>query len=147
MKEVFGFLVVILGLVITLAFGCARLSDAETNRAHAQAAAERARGEARAVVIEAQAESRLHSAQAAAITQSSNLPYAVLSIGVTVVLAIFTGGLVFLAWLRQTSLEFHSPGRIETRTVILLPSGMSRREFWRMISAEADEIKLLGGGQ
>lgn len=146
MKEAFGFLIVILGLIITLIFGWGRLNDAAAERAYAQAQAERARGEARAMVIEAQAESRLHSAQAAAITQASNLPYAVIGVGATVVLAIFIGSLIFLVWLRQSTLEFQ-PRRIETRTIILLPSGMSRREFWRMISAETDEVKLLGGGR
>lgn len=148
MKEAFGFLIVILVLGVLILFGWARLNDAEANRADAQAAAERARGEARAMIIEAQAESRLHSAQAAAITLASNLPYAVIGVGTVAVLAIFIGSLIFLVWLRQSAPIYpQQPRRIETRTIILLPAGMSRREFWRMISAETDEMKLLGGGQ
>lgn len=145
MKEALGFLIVILGLIITLIFGWGRLNDAEANRAYARAAAERARGEARAMVIEAQAESRLHSAQAAAITQSANLPYAVLGVGTVAALVIFIGAMIVIVYLRQTAPTYH-PRYIETRTVILIPPGTSRREFWRLMS-QADQVKALEDGE
>lgn len=145
MKEAFGGLIIILGLVIVLIFGWGRLNDAEANRAYARAEAERARGEARAMVIEAAAESRLHSAQAAAITQASNLPYAVLGVGTVAALTIFIGSLMFLVWIRQNAPIYSPPRSIETRTIILLPDGMSHREFWRSMT-KTTEIKLLKGG-
>lgn len=117
-----------------------QLNDSATNRANAQAAAERARGEARAMVIEAQAESRLSAAQASAITQAANLPYAVLGVGTVAALVIFIGAMMVIVYLRQSA-------PVETRTVyIMLPPGQSRREFYKAL-ATYEALPLAPGEQ
>ena len=99
------------------------------------------RNYSRAAIILAKGESRQDTAVAM-------LPYAVIAASVATGLTVVATGLtLFLT--RQSNDSGKTPHmveRIETRTIILLPSqGMSRREIYRIIGG-ATEVKRLGSG-
>ena len=129
MKHLFLWLIVVLGLVALLMFGLAQAREAAARHEYARAAAARARGEAQAMIINAQAESRLH-------TQAANLPYVILG-----VVAIFGSVILYLVVARPTAPQYIE--RSETRIILVVEPGNSRRVMWRRLSQVSDEVQLL----
>lgn len=97
-----------------------------------QSAATRAHAEA--AIIRAQAQARLDAT-------SANLPYVV--IGVVALMGLCTltlAGLVLYKW--GDSPANQPPHIIETRTIIMLQPGQSRRDLWQTIS-NAETVKAI----
>lgn len=123
MKQLFLWLIVVLGLIALLMFGLSSLNEAQANKIYA-------RGQARAMVIEAQGQARLDSAQAQAVISASMFPYLALTVA-----SIFGAVLVTVLVTRQ-------PIQNERIVVLMLPEGHSKREAFEMISG-ASKVKLL----
>ncbi len=129
MKQAFLWLIVILGLVGLLTLASARADEARTSRLYA-----------RAHLVEAQSSSRQY-------LLAGLMPYTIIAvsiIGGTIAIVALVAGVVAVVavWPRSPV----APGRvieIETRTIILLQPGQSRRELWRALSG-ADEVTLRG---
>jgi len=121
-----------LGLVIIILYGLTAYNEAAANKVYAQ-------GQARAIILEAQGQARLDAAQAGVVTLAAMLPYAVLGLSVLVVF----GELAFLLILKQSAAPVQ---HIETRTIILLQPGQSRRQLYRALSQTGPSASPLAGG-
>jgi hypothetical protein len=96
-----------------------------------ETAAQRAYAEA--AVIRAQSQARLDAT-------SAYLPYvAIVAVAGLGVSALAVAGLVLYQWGAAPN---HPPRVIETRTIIILQPGQSRRELWRTVS-EAETAQLI----
>lgn len=103
---------------------------------HNETAAQRAY--AQAAIIRAQSQARLDAT-------SAFLPYvAIVAVAGLGVSALTVAGLVIYKW--GEAAPNHSPNHItETRTIILLQPGQSRRELWQTIS-NAETVRSIKGG-
>lgn len=95
-----------------------------------------AQGQARAMIIEAQGQARLDSAQANAVNLASTLPYVILGIVVVFGAVILVSAVAMFRQVASPKIE-----RIETRYVLMLPSGSKRQMYQRL----GDGIKLIEG--
>jgi len=133
-KQFLLWLIVILGLVSLILYASTAYNEAAANKYYAQ-------GQARAMVIAAQGQARLDAAQAGAVTLAAMLPYAVLGLSVLVTF----GGLALLLVLKQAAAPVQRVIKIETRTIILLQPGQSRRQVWRALGGGGQGKVLLAG--
>ena len=139
MKQVGGFLVVILGLVLVIILGLSSCQDKATDAASAQAALAYAQGQARATIIEAQGQARLDSAQATNMMVAAMTPLIVLAV---VVLAILTG-LIIMAWVMVAFVRGGGGGNPQVVYMLAppeylaaLPPGLSRRQGYKLLTDE-----------
>ena len=122
MKELFLWLIVILGLIALLLYAGTKFNESAADKYYAQ-------GRARAMIIEAQGQARLD-------TTTALMPYLTLGL-----IAIFGSAILILAVVILR--EKRPVERIETRYIILLPQG-SKRQMYQALG-RIDEIKLLKG--
>lgn len=124
------FLVAILGLVALIIFGLDNYNQSAASKAYA-------RGQARAMILEAQGQARLDAAQANAVNMSAALPYVIIG-----VVAVFGGVILILAVVILNQQQQHIE-RIETKYVMMLPAGISRRETYQLLSGNAESIRII----
>ena len=134
MKQLFLWLIVILGLVMLIIYGLTAYNEAAAHKAYAQ-------GQARAMVIAAQGQARLDAAQANAINQGAMLPYVVLGLSVLIV----CGGITVLLILKQAAPPAQHIIEIETRTIILLQPGQSRSPLFGDCARDLPADEAQGG--
>lgn len=131
MNKFFGWIAVLLMLAVIFIYSLDSLAGSQALQVNAQANLEYARGQAQAVVIQAQAESRLTSAQAAAITSATMLPWGVL--GILGLLGLAIVGLCLVVIVRRPVND--TPAYLPHPVIVYLPApGQTRRETWQALS-------------
>jgi amino acid permease len=125
MKDILTWLIAIIVAAAALMWATAQNNEAAARRAYAAAA-----------MVREQSQARLDLATAL-------MPYFALTAVIVVTLA--TVAIVIYALARSG--DRTQPTRlIETRTIILLAPGQSRRDVWRQLS-QAAEVKLIRGNR
>ena len=126
MKELGGFLaLLILGAIVAM-IALGELNESITEKNNSQAAVINAQ----VGLVAAQGESRLNASQAA-------LPFAVMGVGLVV------AGIVVIVALAVASRPAQPPAPllparvIERQIIWVVPEGVSRREFWQGVSASS----------
>ena len=117
-----------------LIFGLAWFNESQATRIKAEAAAQ-------ATIIRAESDARFRDSQSTAITMAAALPMVIVIVG-GCVLSIFGLALVVAAFRYQPSRP-QIIERIETRTIVYLPSGAPRRELWAALSSEPMACHLI----
>lgn len=129
MRDLFLWIIVIVLSGGFILYAVSKYNDSAASKAYAK-------GQARAMILEAQGQSRLDSAQANAVNLASMLPYMIVGL-----VAVFGGAIIILAVVIMRQQSEARIERIETRYVLLLPQGGSRREMYQLLS---DNVRLIG---
>jgi len=103
-------------------FGLAAYNQSVASKTTAQASA-------KAAIIQAQGQARLDSAQANAVSLGAMFPYAILGASMLLSGSIMAIGVMMVFAAPQTA------GRIETRTIVLIAPGQSKREVFRQLNS------------
>lgn len=122
MKDLFLWLIVLIGTVALLAYAGSKFNESAASKAYAQ-------GQARAMVIEAQSQARQDLATIA-------LPYVAIAL-----VTVFGGAMLVLAVVIMRQGQKQETKIIETR-ILILPQMGSKRQMYEMLS-RANEVKLL----